>query len=53
MDGEEYVQLQSWDELIAWMEKEGMKVVGDSVANWNPKPKRKSKNKPPQAEGLF
>lgn len=49
----EYVQLTSWDELIAWLEKEGYKVMGLEVGNWNPKPKRKSRKKPPQSEGLF
>lgn len=46
----EYIQLQSWEELIAWMEREGMKAI--PVDNWNPKPKRKKKG-PPQEEGLF
>lgn len=51
-DDSEYVQLQSWDELVAWLECEGMKS-GIDYSNWNPKPKRKSKKKPPQSEGLF
>jgi hypothetical protein len=49
---EEYVQLSSWAELIEWLEREGMKAGIDS-ATWNPKPKRRSKKKPPQSEGLF
>ena len=55
MDASEskYVQLTSWDELIAWLEKEGYKVIGLEVKDWNPKPKRRSKKKPPQSEGLF
>ena len=48
---EEYVQLQSWDELIAWLEREGYKVI--PKPEWNPKPKRRNKRKPPQEEGLF
>lgn len=57
MDGEEeYVQLQSWAELIEWLEREGYKAMereGYTVtSNWNPKPKRKKKG-PPQSEGLF
>ncbi len=47
----EYIQLQSWDELIAWLEREGYKIIPEP--EWNPKPKRKNKKKPPQAEGLF
>lgn len=47
----EYIQLSSWEELIAWMEREGMKVI--PVDDWNPKPKRKNKKSPPQSEGLF
>ncbi len=50
---EEYVQLTSWDELIAWLEKEGYKVIGLEAKDWNPKPKQKSKKRPPQSEGLF
>lgn len=46
-----YIQLSSWEELIAWLEKEGAKLGIDHT--WNPKPKRKSKKKPPQSEGLF
>jgi hypothetical protein len=48
---EEYVQLTSWAELIEWLEREGYKVM--PVDNWNPKPKRRNKKKPPQTEGLF
>jgi hypothetical protein len=48
----EYIQLTSWEELIAWMEREGMKIVPPEP-EWNPKPKRKSKKRPPQSEGLF
>lgn len=47
---EEYVQLSSWEEFVAWLEKAGMKIMGD---DWNPKPKRKNKKAPPQSEGLF
>ena len=49
---EEYVQLSSWQELIEWLEREGCKAM-DDVRDWNPKPKRKNKKKPPQSEGLF
>lgn len=48
----EYIQLTSWDELIAWLEREGMKIL-PQASEWNPKPKRKNKKKPPQEEGLF
>ena len=48
---EEYVQLSSWDELIAWLEREGYKIIPES--DWNPKPKRKNKKRKPQEEGLF
>lgn len=50
MADEEYVQLQSWDELIEWLEREGYKIIPEP--EWNPKPKRKKKG-PPQEEGLF
>lgn len=46
----EYIQLTSWEDFIAWLEKFGYK---DEVPEWNPKPKRKNKKKPPQEEGLF
>lgn len=53
MDPEpEFIQLQSWEELIAWLTREGMKAGIDS-STWNPKPKRKNKKAPPQSEGLF
>ena len=53
MDGdEEYVQLSSWDELVAWIEREGAKIL-PNASDWNPKPKRRDKRKPPQEEGLF
>jgi hypothetical protein len=48
---EKYVQLSSWQELVEWIEREGGKIIPKS--EWNPKPKRKSKKKPPQEEGLF
>lgn len=48
---EEYTQLDSWEDLIAWLESLGMKSTLDIP--WNPAPKRKSKKKPPQEEGLF
>ncbi len=51
MPDEEYVQLKSWQELVDWLEREGMKIIPEP--EWNPKPKRKSKKKPPQSEGLF
>lgn len=35
----EYIQLQSWEELIAWLEKKGY----TREVEWNPKPKRKKK----------
>ena len=49
--GEEYIQLQSWDELVEWIEREGAKILPGP--EWNPKPKRRDKKKPPQEEGLF
>ncbi len=49
---EEYVQLSSWAELIEWLEKEGFQYF-PVHEEWNPKPKRKNKKKPPQVEGLF
>lgn len=47
----EYVQLSSWEELIAWLESYGWESPVPRPA-WNPKPKRKKKG-PPQEEGLF
>lgn len=47
----EYVQLKSWAELIEWLEK--YRDAPDPTPEWNPKPKRKSKKRPPQSEGLF
>ncbi len=52
MDGEKYVQLTSWEELIAWLEREGYRVIGLEAKDWNPKPKRKKKQ-PPQTERLL
>ncbi len=51
MENEEYIQLDSWEDLIKWLEGFGYK---DHIEpEWNPKPKRKNKRKPPQEEGLF
>lgn len=51
MDKEpEYVQLSSWEELVAFVEKAQLAIFGK---DWNPKPKRKNKKTPPQSEGLF
>lgn len=43
--GEEYIQLTSWDELIAWLEREGYKAIPIEPP-WNPAPKRKKKAPP-------
>ena len=48
----EYIQLQSWDELVEWLEREGAKIL-PNASDWNPKPKRRDRRKPPQEEGLF
>jgi hypothetical protein len=47
---EEYVQLSSWEELKALIERAQLELFGK---DWNPKPKRRDKKKPPQSEGLF
>lgn len=46
---EKYIQLSSWEELIAFIERAQLELFGK---DWNPKPKRKKKQ-PPQSEGLF
>lgn len=48
LDGE-YIQLTSWDELVAWIEREGGKVTPKE----NPAPVKKRGKKKPQIEELF
>lgn len=45
----EYIQLSSWEELIAFIERAQLEIFGK---DWNPKPKRKKKGKVEQ-EGMF
>lgn len=54
MADEQYTQLTAWEDFIAELENAGMRAgISAEAETWNPKPKRKNKEKPPQSERLF